>query len=166
MKQHRVRIILWISVIGTAIMIFMFSSQPGDTSWNTSGTIVEQVVQLTYPEYENLLPEKQESVYLTYQMIIRKSAHFLEFALLGFLIKLLFWSYGKPNTSGWWAWGISTGYAALDEIHQLFMQNRAGMWQDVCIDSLGALAGVLCAIGAIALWRKRQGDIRPLGTPN
>ena len=39
--------------------------------------------------------------------------------------------------------GATAVYAATDEIHQLFVAGRSGRFSDVCIDSAGALAGVL-----------------------
>ena len=36
-----------------------------------------------------------------------------------------------------------TCYAALDEIHQLFVPNRSGQVRDVLIDSVGILIGII-----------------------
>ena len=58
------------------------------------------------------------------------------------------------------AWLSGTGYAATDELHQWFVAARSAMWQDVCLDSAGVLAGTLTAAAALALWifiaRKRR----------
>ena len=35
-------------------------------------------------------------------------------------------------------------YACSDEFHQLFVPGRSGQFIDVCIDSSGALFGILC----------------------
>ena len=43
------------------------------------------------------------------------------------------------------ALGIAALYAATDEIHQYFVPGWACMFTDVCIDSVGALLGVLFA---------------------
>ena len=37
----------------------------------------------------------------------------------------------------------STGFAALDEFHQLFVEGRAGSLKDVLIDSCGSLTGII-----------------------
>ena len=39
--------------------------------------------------------------------------------------------------------GATAVYAATDEFHQLFVAGRSGRISDVCIDSAGALAGVV-----------------------
>ena len=51
-------------------------------------------------------------------------------------------------------WLIATGYAASDEIHQLFVPERAGMFRDVLLDSSGAALGTLIAFGVCLLeWK-------------
>ncbi|MDY6314114.1 MAG: VanZ family protein, partial [Clostridia bacterium] len=37
-------------------------------------------------------------------------------------------------------------YAASDEFHQLFVPGRSGEFRDVCLDSAGALTGILIFI--------------------
>ena len=54
------------------------------------------------------------------------------------------------------AWLIATAYAATDEIHQLFVPERAGAFTDVCIDSAGAAVGAL--IMALVVIRKITKD--------
>ncbi len=54
------------------------------------------------------------------------------------------------------AWIAGTLYACTDELHQVFVSGRAGMWQDVCIDSSGVLTAVLLT----ALWLHRRGKRR------
>jgi len=44
------------------------------------------------------------------------------------------------------SWALTTLYAASDEFHQLFVPGRSGEIRDVCIDSVGAIAGVLIGI--------------------
>lgn len=39
--------------------------------------------------------------------------------------------------------GATAVYAATDEFHQLFVAGRSGRFSDVCIDSAGAVVGVL-----------------------
>ena len=82
----------------------------------------------------------------TWDTILRKLAHMLEFGLLW----LLWWralGYGRV----WPAAGIAVAYAATDELHQSFVEGRVGSPVDVLIDS----AGVAIAI-AIAAYRRRS----------
>ena len=56
----------------------------------------------------------------------------------------------------WLSWAGCTLYAATDEIHQLFVAGRTGKWQDVLLDSSGALAGLLLAMFMLWLIRRRR----------
>ena len=60
---------------------------------------------------------------------MRKAAHASEYALLGFLLAGMYYSYGWPG--------------------------RAGRISDVLIDSGGVLAGVLLVL-ALRIWGSRQ----------
>ena len=76
--------------------------------------------------------------------MVRKTAHYLEYALFAFLI------CGCLRVGDWkrmraylLPWGIATVYAASDELHQRFVPGRNGCVSDVCLDSFGAISGVL-----------------------
>ena len=56
----------------------------------------------------------------------------------------------------WLSWAGCTLYAATDEIHQLFVAGRTGKWQDVLLDSSGALAGLMLAMFMLWLIRRRR----------
>jgi VanZ family protein len=74
----------------------------------------------------------------TWDTVLRKIAHMMEFGLLWFL----WWralGYGHPAASI----AIALGYAASDEIHQSFVEGRNGSPWDFAIDALGVgLAGL------------------------
>lgn len=53
------------------------------------------------------------------------------------------------------SWAFCILYAASDEFHQLFVPGRAGLITDVCIDSAGALLGILLFLGALRLISRR-----------
>lgn len=131
-------------------MIFWFSAQDGATSGQLSGGITEKVVEVVEPDYDSLPEPEQQTLFDAVQFAVRKSAHFGEYALLGFLLRLLCASYALRR-GGLVAWLCGTGYAATDELHQWFVAARSAMWQDVCLDSSGVLAGVLLATGILAL---------------
>ena len=156
-RKQCVRLILWIAVGIVAGMIFWFSAQDGATSGQLSGGITEKVVEVVEPDYDSLPEPEQQTLFDAVQFAVRKSAHFSEYALLGFLLRLLCASYALRR-GGLVAWLCGTGYAATDELHQWFVAARSAMWQDVCLDSSGVLAGVLFATGILALiaYRKRR----------
>lgn len=154
-RKQCVRLILWIAVGIVAGMIFWFSAQDGATSGQLSGGITEKVVVVVEPDYDSLPEPEQQTLFDAVQFAVRKSAHFSEYALLGFLLRLLCASYALRR-GGLVAWLCGTGYAATDELHQWFVAARSAMWQDVCLDSSGVFAGVLFATGILALIAYRR----------
>lgn len=66
------------------------------------------------------------------------------------------------------SWVFCILYAASDEFHQLFVPGRAGLVTDVCIDSAGALLGILLFLAALHLTsrhaKRKQGaaSARPM----
>ncbi|WP_225419665.1 VanZ family protein [Lapidilactobacillus wuchangensis] len=90
------------------------------------------------------------------EFLLRKLAHFgsyfllAGFGYLGLLSVIPVWGFRLPLT-----WLAATGYAALDEFHQLLTSGRSPMIQDVMLDSCGALAGLLLAL-LIAYLHQRQ----------
>lgn len=82
--------------------------------------------------------------------MVRKSAHFTEFAGLGFLFALAFYiQFGKTKTP--FAVLCASLYAVTDEIHQIFVDGRACRVQDWAIDTAGALLGALFIFAAVII---------------
>ena len=71
----------------------------------------------------------------TWDTILRKLAHMAEYAILAVLLVRATGSYA-------WAFALAVGYAATDEVHQLFVRGRHGSPVDVAIDAAGALIGL------------------------
>jgi VanZ family protein len=72
----------------------------------------------------------------TWDLVLRKIAHFCEYAVLG---ALLLRALGRQAPAV--AAGIA--YAATDELHQHFVRGRHAALRDVAIDAAGVLTGVL-----------------------
>lgn len=83
--------------------------------------------------------------------LLRKAAHFTEYAILGLLWA---WNLRGRYRLGW-SWGLSTLYAALDELHQAFVPARAALPTDVALDSAGALTALLLQAALARLTKKR-----------
>ena len=78
--------------------------------------------------------------------IVRKGAHFCEYAVSGFLVcRALGVRPGEGLASHGRAVALGVAIAALDECIQLFVPNRAGMVEDVLLDTCGVCFGVLMA---------------------
>jgi len=79
--------------------------------------------------------------------VVRKLAHFTEYAILGAL-----WFRGlarsgvaRPPAAAWLALVISVACAVVDETRQSFVPSRTGSARDVLLDSMGALAAIVPA---------------------
>ncbi|MGH7621589.1 MAG: VanZ family protein [Gemmatimonadaceae bacterium] len=80
-------------------------------------------------------------------LILRKTAHLVEYAVLGLLIYRALASVGLrlPWARVRWAVALAASCAMFDEVHQTLMATRTGTPKDVVIDTLGACLGALLA---------------------
>ena len=144
-------------VIAVMVMIYCFSAQNGEQSGAMSGKITTWVINLLVPDFDSMPGENQESLRYAVGFLIRKTAHFSEYALLGFCLMLHVAQVEKKiavRLPWLWAWGIGTLYAASDEFHQGFVAGRGPSVRDVMIDSSGVIAGVLLIL--LILHRRKQ----------
>jgi len=106
-----VRLRLWLPVLAWAALIFVLSSIPD------LGTGLG-----------------------TWDLVLRKVAHAVEFAVLGALLS-------RALADARVAFAAGVAYAVSDEVHQSFVPGRLGSPLDVLIDAAGVALGVL-------LWRR------------
>ncbi len=76
----------------------------------------------------------------TWDLVLRKTAHAAEFAVLGALLL-------RALREEIPALAIGIAYAASDEVHQHFVRGRTGAPLDVVIDAVGVAVGV-------TVWRR------------
>ncbi|MGN0625869.1 MAG: VanZ family protein [Oscillospiraceae bacterium] len=139
-------------------LIFSFSSQNAEQSSHLSGQTAFHTAFWFWPGFSELSAEEQAVWVENAQFLVRKTAHFLVYAVLG---ALLYWSASSLKQS--WrrkvvcAWSVGTVYAIGDEIHQLFVSGRSGQLRDVLLDSAGTAVGILLALFAGFLWKKAAG---------
>lgn len=97
-----------------------------------------------------LLGWSERPAWLT--LVIRKTAHFAEFAVLG----VLWGACGRLYSLRFvWAFGALVG--AVDECLQFFAPGRGPMVTDVMIDTAGYLCGWLLVLW-VAHRRRRKGE--------
>lgn len=145
MARTWVRRMMWGLVAAVMAMIFCFSAQDGNASTGTSDQVVKPIIAAIAQRNPSITSAMKENLYQLLQTIVRKSAHFLEFALLGITLRLLSESYDWQR-GGWIAWGVGTLYAMTDEMHQLLSIGRTASAVDVAIDSVGVCAGVMLTV--------------------
>ena len=131
-------------------MIFAFSTENAEQSDRRSGTFSTLVLKVTCPDYDSLTPEGQKAAYDSVQHLVRKCAHFIEYMMLGFALRLCLESWfghraKKQGALYAGAAGLGAAYAGTDEIHQLAIDGRSGQWTDVLVDASGVLAGAALA---------------------
>ena len=157
LQRTWVRILLTVLTAAVMVMVFFFSMETAEESDETSGRITRQVIGVLYPDYADYPETQQQEVYDSIQLAVRKTAHYSEYTLLGFLMRLCLESwFGKRRWLTPVSWAACTLYASTDEIHQLLIDGRSGQWTDVLLDSTGVLSGVLIALLFLALIRKRR----------
>ena len=131
-----VLLVLWMG------FIFSMSSENAEKSSNTSGQTI-RVVLSAVPGFEEQPEEVKVNIIEKLQFIVRKSAHFIGYMILGILASGLILYYGNINKKYLLAFLICVIYAISDEIHQLFVPGRAGQIRDVLIDSAGSFLGII-----------------------
>ena len=144
------RLLAWLWVVCWATLIWIFG---GDSfSFSESGnTILPWLDWLT----GDLDYRTRYRIYIA----IRKSAHFVEYAILALLTfraSLISANRTRLATAAWVALFIVTSLAAADEARQAFSQVRTGSPYDVLIDVTG---GLLTVLGLLLITRRlRQSD--------
>ena len=150
--NKRNRMLAWVGVAAWMVVIFLFSAQNDSQSGDTSGVIVRWFLSLIYPGFDGFAPERQTEILAFWHLIIRKGAHFTEYAVLAMLVA------NALRVCGKYRWFlpvvISAGYAVTDEIHQYFVPGRACRLLDMGIDTCGAIFGTAVFALAVFLLRK------------
>lgn len=129
--KHKLK---WMLLIAWMILIFLFSSQTGQQSSESSG-LIEQLL--------TIFPFIPNSIFgLELQFVIRKGAHFTEYMILYLLMfNVLRERLTLKKCLGYSLVGVFL-YACSDEIHQAFVPGRACLFTDVLIDTSGGLLGL------------------------
>lgn len=141
-RNDYIKYIFTFLLIAWMALIFFMSAKSGDESGDMSNRVGLVIGSVFVPGFEQLTMEEQEAYAQSIDSYVRKSAHAMEYTILGVLACLCFYYYGMKHFT---VLGLSLGvvYAALDEFHQLFVPGRSGEIMDVLIDSLGVLLGCM-----------------------
>ena len=150
-----VRICAAVLCVISMILIFSFSADNADESGQKSAEVTEKIVQTVDPTIVEKPIEEQRRVYETVGSYVRKSAHFLEFAMLGFFASIMVNTiYPDFLRRFFIPLGFGALYAVADEIHQIFVPGRACEFTDFLIDSARVSIGILLSIAIFAIIRR------------
>ena len=96
-----------------------------------------------------------EHLWLT-EHIIRKTAHFAEYAVLGGLTARAYGLYGRHRICNRDALMLIFMVPFVDETIQIFVAGRSGQISDVWLDMSGAAVGMAIAAGVMCCLRKKR----------
>lgn len=130
------------------IVIFLLSNQNASNSQSTSDKVASSIVDtVEVVTKQEISKEKKFDFIENTRLLIRKSAHFILYFVLGILIFLTLNSYQVNKKILFYSVLFCFIYAISDEIHQLFSDGRTANIMDVFIDTSGSFLGnVLCLI--------------------
>ena len=135
---HSILVIIWM------LVIFNFSSQNGYKSTKTSDVVTSMVVNVTTSVTNKDIPrEEVKKKVEDSTFLVRKTAHFTEYLILGILVLQLLSDYTKINKRMLIvSLIICYLYAVSDEVHQIFISGRTAKVLDTFIDGAGSLVGI------------------------
>ena len=172
-------------ILAVASLIFYFSSRTADDSNADSGRMLFFIARVLGYDLASMPADKSLLILETYNHAVRKTAHFTEFAALGFALLHFFNvcddlscicpGFCIPKLKSGYD-GIDVGfktlysvkpviaavvlsvlYAVSDEVHQIFVDGRAFGISDILIDSAGAVFGIsFCLLLRFATVRTRR----------
>ena len=160
--MNKRKVIFIIASLAWMIMIYSFSSRNGVESTGDSNQIGMLIGKTLIPSFEKWDEGKQQQFAERIDYPIRKTAHAMEYAVLGLFLTL---AYVDINNMTRWKrfipWILGTVYAMTDEFHQLFVPGRSGRVTDVLIDSTGVMIGVLVTYWFVStICRKRKNRLK------
>jgi VanZ family protein len=129
-------------------MGFISLASTSEFSGESTSRIVRPLVLWFFPN------TSEETVALIH-FIVRKVAHFAEYAVMGFLAARAFTTSSHDLINSRWfvlAFVLIAVYALLDEYHQGYVPSRTASVYDSMIDTAGGLVALL----AYKRWRKNS----------
>lgn len=159
MKKYYVS---WLPAILIMVMIFFFSSKPADESARSSMPIADAVLKIYEITFgTDIQNETRDEWIMRADHIVRKTAHFLEYALLSAAIAFPLWirKYRGIRLILLSVFAAAL-YAAADEFHQLFVPGRSGQIKDVLLDTAGAAFGAAVCHIAVFLAALRKAGVK------
>lgn len=161
--MKRTRIIGFVLALLWMIIIFLFSNQTAEVSDKISRNFVTAFIIEHYDGYASMETDKQIEFADTLDFAIRKTAHFMEYAILGFFYSIILYGYELDKKYNWVKFIIASSllcliYSGSDEIHQLFVAGRNGNIKDVLIDTSGGVFGTVIFVLLIKVMQRFKNE--------
>lgn len=146
-----IKIIKFILIILCMTFIFSLSADSGEASEKKSDSVI---VKFTETILHRKLTSEEKEMYIERSVkVVRKTAHFLLYFILGLLIISFLKEFGLSKKSIIISIIVVLLYACSDEIHQTFVAGRSGEVLDVLIDTVG---GSLATILYYLIYRRKK----------
>ena len=135
-------IILWTGVI------FYLSSDNGSLT---------ETSRFVGPLLRFLFPTAPEETIQAYHAVVRKSAHFFEYAVLALLVfRAMIPTYPASRLRFLIPVAAAALVAVVDELNQSFEASRTGSPWDVALDISGAVTMVIVLAVVTRMWRRKS----------
>ena len=149
-------VIIWMGII------FYFSNQEATVSTTQSDKVINfvNVIAKNNKSFKDILLKLYQLKGASF--VIRKSAHIFSYFVLSILSFIMFYTHkGSINLSIKYSFIISILDVIIDEILQLFFPCRSGMIQDVFIDCIGIILGIILitVIFKLSIKNKKKQEI-------
>lgn len=153
------------------VVIFLLSAQNSGESGSLSEAVSRALASLLLPDFDTMDPARQLALVEAWAWPVRKTAHATEYGCLAISLCVSCWEVrafrcekaGRKLHDVHFitltcviAFCISILYACSDEIHQTFIDGRAGQIADVAVDGSGALVGCLLSYLVLRSWLRRK----------
>ncbi len=157
-KTILIRTILVVFLVSWVVFIFMMSSQPATQSTQTSSKFVLKIIDIIYRDFNKISTQQQNNIIHTITLIVRKTAHFTEYFILGLLSTGVAITYNNKKRYLNYVFSVlfSVVYAVSDELHQYFVPGRACRFLDICIDAAGSICAAFLMVFIVNTVKKRK----------
>ncbi len=155
-------------LLAILVLLVLFGSSSMTYKQQTSVPFLERVlanqpyadlvarIHINYGQGE-IIGMPQDTYFQVLEFIVRKIAHFSTYFLLGWFLTSGLRKHVQP---AWLRLPLVPltvgGFAALDELHQMFTGDRTPMVQDVVLDMCGALTATVIVLLVEWLWAKHR----------
>lgn len=159
-KKHiAANIVIWALTALWLIVIFLFSSYPDYESDEQTLFVIDVLNTIFGLDLSSGDLFSSFGFLQSIDFIIRKSAHFIEYFILGVLsfisLRDLRYLFKKQRMAqSVIAVSFCALYAVSDEIHQLFVEGRYGCLRDVLIDTSGSVLAVMICL--FTIWTAKK----------
>ncbi|MED4129370.1 MULTISPECIES: VanZ family protein [Shouchella] len=138
-----------------AVSVIAFSSSTPYGNQDIRGILshlpiqwIEQtrIAHISFPYGERVISLEYLSVESFVEFFLRKAAHFFSFLFIGLIGTRLLAYFTRLRYASAMSLFFVVFYASIDEYRQSFTPGRSPMIEDVLVDTMGGLVGILIAM--------------------